>query len=69
MTTQEELELTNTAIRNCLSAQSYTIAGRAKQMAQYESLCKRKDQLERRIADSGNNGSMCSLGQIVESSP
>lgn len=69
MTDQEELELTTAAIRNCLNAQSYTIAGRAKQMAQYESLTKRKDELTRRISDSGNNGSMCSLGQIVEPSP
>lgn len=61
MTPQEELELTDTAIRNCLVAQGYsTSSGLQKQMALYGSLTKRRDELLRQIAD-GSTGSMCSL--------
>ena len=61
MTPQEELELTDTAIRNCLVAQGYSApGGLQKQMALYGSLTKRRDELLRQIAD-GSSSSMCSL--------
>lgn len=65
MTLEEELEYTNTAIRNCLLAQSYSGAGKAKTMAPYADLCRRRDELLRQISEANtSSGSMCTVGRI-----
>lgn len=58
-TASELLEQVNTAISNCLTAQSYSIAGRSKQMAQLKELREMRKELLDEI--SNGNGSMCSL--------
>ena len=67
MTAQQELDLTDTAIQNCLIAQQYSAPGaRSKAMANYAALVARRDQLLAQInSASESGGSMCSLG-IVE---
>ena len=69
MTAQEELDLTDTAIRNCLLAQQYSAPGaRMKIMANYAALTKRRDQLLTQLdSASESGGSMCSLGSFMES--
>lgn len=66
-TPSELLTQVETAITNCLTAQSYTIAGRQKQMAQLAELRQfRAELLEEINNGSESSGSMCSLGQIVQ---
>lgn len=61
MTTASELlTQVETAISNCLTAQSYSIAGRSKQMAQLRELREFRQQLKDEVAN-GTDGSMCSL--------
>ena len=61
----ELLTQTEAAITACLTAQSYSVAGRQKSMAQLRELREFRKELLREIADgSESNGSMCSLGQI-----
>ena len=50
----------NTAIRSCLTAQSYTVAGRQKAMAQLAELRKFRQELIDEISN-GSQGSMLSL--------
>jgi hypothetical protein len=59
-TAAEMLTDVNTAIRNCLTAQSYSVAGRQKAMAQLSELRKFRQELIAEIAN-GSHGSMCSL--------
>jgi hypothetical protein len=62
-TPTELLAETETAIQNCLKAQSYTIAGRQKQMAMLKELREFRAELKREIdAAAESGGSMCSLG-------
>lgn len=66
-TTQELLDQVETAISNCLTAQSYTVSGRSKVMAQLRDLREFRQQLKDELANAGNsNGSMCSLLTIEE---
>ncbi len=69
MTAAEELILTDAAITACLTAQSYTVSGRVKMMANYSALTKRRDELLRQVDEaSESGGSMCSLGLLMEPS-
>ena len=66
MSLEDELALVNTAIQQCLTAQSYSVPGRAKAMAPYKDLCARRDQLLRQISEqSFSDGGMATLGQIT----
>lgn len=68
-TTQELLDATDAAILQCLTAQSYTISGRAKAMAQLATLKEfRQDLLTELDNAQESGGSMCSLGQQTEPS-
>lgn len=71
MTTPSEL-LTSveTAIANCLTAQSYSVAGRQKTMAQLSQLREFRRELLDEIANGSNSGgSMFTLAQIMEPTP
>lgn len=61
----ELLEQVESAISNCLNAQSYSIAGRTKQMAQLKELREFRQSLIDEIAN-GSGGSMCSLLSLEE---
>lgn len=62
-TASELLTQVETAISQCLTAQSYSIAGRQKQMAQLAELRKFRQELKDEISAAANSsGSMCSLG-------
>lgn len=64
-TASELLTQVESAITACLTAQSYTVAGRSKQMAQLAELRNfRKELLDEINAGSESSGSMCSLGQM-----
>ena len=66
---QALLDATNQAILDCLTAQSYTVAGRQKMMAQLSTLKQfRQDLLTEIDNASESGGSMCSLGQQREPS-
>lgn len=66
-TASELLTQTETAITNCLTAQSYTVAGRAKSMAQLKELREFRSSLLKEISDeSESGGSMASLGSYSE---
>lgn len=66
-TASELLTQTETAITNCLTAQSYTVAGRQKAMAQLKELREFRKELLREVADaSESGGSMSSLGSYAE---
>lgn len=58
----ELLEQVETAISNCLTAQSYSVAGRSKQMAQLKELREFRQQLKDEIA----NGSGCSMVSLLK---
>jgi hypothetical protein len=63
------LDQVNAAITACLTAQSYSVAGRAKQMAQLGQLQAFRVQLLNEIqASNESSGGMCSLGQIASTS-
>jgi len=64
-TTSELLTQVETAISNCLTAQSYSVAGRQKTMAQLRELREfRKELVDEIASGSESNGSMCSLMQM-----
>ena len=66
-TPSELLAQTEAAITACLTAQSYTVAGRMKSMAQLATLRDfRKELLTEIDAASESGGSMCSLGSFME---
>lgn len=66
LSAQDLLDQTNAAISACLTAQSYSIAGRQKQMAELASLRDFRIQLLNEIqAGTESSGGMCSLGQIA----
>lgn len=68
-TAAELLAETEAAISACLTAQSYTIAGRAKNMAALSSLREfRRELMEEIDSGSDGSGSMCSLGIQLEPS-
>lgn len=54
-----------TAITNCLTAQSYSVSGRTKQMAQLRELREFRQQLKDEIAN-GSGGSMVSLLRLEQ---
>lgn len=61
----ELLEQVETAITSCLTAQSYSVAGRQKTMAQLRELREFRQQLLDEIsAGSSGSASMCSLGSM-----
>lgn len=68
MTTADELlTATNAAILNCLTAQSYSVAGRAKAMAQLKDLQAFRQQLMDEISNGTNGGgSMATLLNMQE---
>ena len=56
------LDAVNTAILNCLTAQSYSVAGRAKAMAQLKDLQAFRQQLMDEISNgTSSSGSMATL--------
>ena len=59
-TPSELLTQVETAISNCLTAQSYSVAGRQKTMAQLAHLREFRKELIEEVAN-GSEGSMCSL--------
>lgn len=59
-TASELLAQVETAISNCLTAQSYSVAGRQKTMAQLRELREFRKELVDEISNS-SGGSMCSL--------
>jgi hypothetical protein len=59
-TASELLTQVETAISDCLTAQSYSMAGRQKTMAQLRELREFRKELVDEIAN-GSTGSMCSL--------
>jgi hypothetical protein len=59
-TASELLTQVETAISDCLTAQSYSVAGRQKTMAQLRELREFRKELVDEIAN-GSTGSMCSL--------
>jgi hypothetical protein len=64
-TSSELLAQVETAISNCLTAQSYSVAGRQKTMAQLRELREfRKELVDEIASGSESNGSMCSLMQM-----
>lgn len=64
-TPQELLTQTEAAITACLSAQSYSIAGRQKSMAQLAELRSlRRELIEEIAAEADSGGSMASLGSM-----
>lgn len=64
-TTSELLTQVETAINNYLTAQSYSVAGRQKTMAQLRELREfRKELVDEIASGSESNGSMCSLMQM-----
>ena len=64
-TPSELLTQVETAISNCLTAQSYSVAGRQKTMAQLRELREfRKELVDEIASGSESNGSMCSLMQM-----
>lgn len=64
-TTAELLAATDEAILNCLTAQSYSARGRAKQSARLKELQDfRRELLTQAAEESSNSGSMCSVGEI-----
>jgi len=66
---QDLLDQVNQAITNCLTAQSYSIAGRTKQMAELATLRDFRIQLLNEIqSGTESSGSMCSLGVIARTS-
>lgn len=66
-TASELLTQTEAAITACLTAQSYTVAGRMKSMAQLATLRDfRRELLDEIAAGSESGGSMCSLGSYSE---
>ena len=52
------------AIQRCLTSQAYTIRGRQQQMAQLKTLREMERELQQESLESGNSGSMASVGQI-----
>jgi hypothetical protein len=64
----EHLANVNAAITACLTAQSYTVAGRTKQMAQLAELRKFRQELLDEINAGESSGGMCSLGIQMEPS-
>lgn len=59
------LTQTEAAITACLTAQSYSVPGRMKAMAQLKELREFRKELLREIADGNEgSGSMCSLGLV-----
>lgn len=57
VTDEEELELTNAALRTLLQGgQSVTLLGRTFVRAQYRQLVERRDELERRIKAKARGG-------------
>lgn len=64
-TASELLAQVETAISNCLTAQSYSVAGRAKQMAQLKELREFRQQLKDEIANGAtSSGSMVTLARL-----
>lgn len=61
----DRLAAVRTAIDAALNAQSYSIAGRAKSMANIRELREMEKEL---IEEVANSGGMCSLGIQVEAS-
>ena len=59
-TASELLAQVETSISNCLTAQSYSVAGRQKTMAQLRELREFRKELVDEISN-GTTGSMCSL--------
>lgn len=69
-TASELLASVETAITNCLTAQSYSVAGRQKTMAQLSQLREFRRELLDEIANgSSSSGSMASLATIMEATP
>ncbi len=61
----ERLAAVRQAISDTLTAQSYSVAGRAKAMASLQTLREMERELMEEVS---NSGSMCSLGIQVEAS-
>lgn len=61
----DRLAAVRTAINDALTAQSYSIAGRSKSMANLRDLREMEREL---IEEVSNSGGMCSLGIQVEAS-
>ena len=65
--TAELLQQVETAISNCLTAQSYTVAGRQKTMAQLRELREFRQQLKDELSiENGGSGSMATLLTLGE---
>lgn len=60
------LEQVNTAISNCLTAQSYSVAGRQKTMAQLSELRKFRQELLDEINNGSSGGGMATLLSMGE---
>lgn len=68
-TASDLLTQVETAITSCLTAQSYSVAGRQKTMAQLRELREFRQQLKDEIANgSSGSGSMVSLLKLEEPS-
>jgi hypothetical protein len=66
-TTSELLTQVETAISNCLTAQSYTVAGRQKTMAQLRELREFRQQLKDELSiEQSGSGSMATLLSLQE---
>lgn len=66
----ELLESVESAIANCLTAQSYSIAGRQKTMAQLSQLREFRKELLNEISNGNSSGgSMATLGKLMEATP
>jgi hypothetical protein len=65
--TAELLQQVETAISNCLTAQSYTVAGRQKTMAQLRELREFRQQLKDELSiENSGSGSMSTLLTLGE---
>lgn len=65
--TAELLQQVETAISNCLTAQSYTVAGRQKTMAQLRELREFRQQLKDELSiENSGSGSMATLLTLGE---
>lgn len=69
MTTAADLlEAANEAILACMKSQEYQIANRRQQRAMLRDLIAARAEFAREVQESGNSGSMASLGEILRPS-
>jgi len=64
----DRLAAVRLAISECLTAQSYTIRQRSKNMAALKDLREMERELMQEVADAASGGAMCSVGRMVEPS-